>query len=632
MTKLQELQEEIKNSIRSSKVRGINILNGINTEVLASTTIVVVNNATIEFHPFAATACTLGDKVTAGLDIDVVKRFKFGVLLLDALANMEVIKLYKDKKNTPFIEVTDLLKFAELLFDSRSKMKDVSPNISVLPQIEAPLDWRGFRHPVAGKMVRRLDKKQEAYFTKENCPMVFEMLNKAQKVRWNVNKSTLNVYNCIKDTDPLFTKVGKHLTKEQVDSIKSADNAVMDLAETMKDEEWGNYHFPDKRGRLNCTTNHLNYQGSKLSKSMHLYALRMRLGASGWFFLLTTVSSYAGQDKESLESKYEYAIKNLSKWMEIAKDPIKNRDWTKMDEPHAFLAGILEIENALSLENPEDYESGLPVPLDASCSGLMILSALSRDEISAILCNLTGNTLGDYYLKIADKLDAFKDNDFWKNHVNMRRKIVKRCAMVYFYSAGIKCMQNIIYDDWSIEIRGLSRANANELGKQIYKACVELMPGPAALMNMFISKGAEAYNKGEQYQLDLPNGFRMHNNYTKDRSKQIDVTWRGVQVKHRIIVEKGAKIDKKKVDSATAPNVVHAIDAQLVSKAILECDYQVTTIHDSFSTHAATAGMLFEDLRNQFIDFFENLELDGYEFPKGKLDLNDMIDNEYNYA
>lgn len=632
MQHLQQLQQNIQNSIKSSKIRGIKKLNEVDIDVITGNLIVMINDSSINYIPFTATACHIGDRVCKKLEVTKVQRFKFGAFLIECLADMNIVKLVKSQKEQYFVEVTDILIFSELLLATYKFMKELAPDLSILPQFEEPKQWRNFYNPVSGPIIRGLNSSQKQYFTYENCPEVFKTINKVQSIQWKVNKKLLKTYNLLQK-DSFFTYSNTNLDEQQRESNISADKNVLLLAEEVGSRIFYNYHFYDSRGRLYCNTNYLNYQGSKLAKSLCYYADKKPLGRSGYTFLLSQASTMFGEDKLNMDAKINFAEEHLDEWMVWAENPVKYKDWMNTDDPHNFLACINEIYEALKLDDPYKYESGLPIALDASCSGLMILSALSRDSKSGELCNLTKtDDRGDYYLHIADHCSVFENDEFWSKHKDKRRKIVKRQAMIFFYSAKAKCMQDTIWDDWRSELPGITKFDCVKLGNQVYQACRNLMPGPAHLMDMFIDKGVEAFNEDKHYTLDLPNGFRLHQNYTIDRAKVIKIRFQDKVVQSRVIIERGHKLNNKRIKSATSPNVVHSIDAQLVAKAITENDYQTTTIHDSFSTHAADAGKLFEDLRTQFVDFFNNLVLPGYEFPTGKLDLNNVIYNEFCYA
>ena len=167
-------------------------------------------------------------------------------------------------------------------------------------------------------------------------------------------------------------------------------------------------------------------------------------------------------------------------------------------------------------EDKDEFVSGLPVAMDMTCSGLQILSLLSEDHVSAALCNLLPDSVrGDFYLYIADNIEAFKEDPYWFKMRELRRKLVKRSAMTYFYSCGANTMGTHIWNDFKSEagFEALTRVNCRELGKQIYAACRKLMPGPTALMDEFIRLGLTAADNGEQLQIELPTGFILAHNY-----------------------------------------------------------------------------------------------------------------------
>ena len=319
----------------------------------------------------------------------------------------------------------------------------------------------------------------------------------------------------------------------------------------------------------------------------------------------------------------------------MAERASEDLSWADADDPFNFLVAILEIKKAVDSGDRYSYESNLPIALDATNSGTQILAGLSLDEDAGKHCNLTDDEeRGDLYLYIADSLSAFKSHDYWSKHGDSKRKLCKRSVMTYNYSCGAKTMGEHIWNDFRTEreFQGMTKRDCNELGNQIHQACRKMMPGPTKLMDSFIELGLKGYYDGDQYTLDFANGFRLHQNYTHDRSAQVSCRFNGEKINFRLIVEKGVKMDYRKIKNAIAPNIVHGIDAQLVSKMIRNTDYTVSTIHDSFSTHASDAGYLWEDTRAQFIRVLQEVNIPGIEIDKGDLDLNLIQDNPFCFS
>ena len=194
-----------------------------------------------------------------------------------------------------------------------------------------------------------------------------------------------------------------------------------------------------------------------------------------------------------------------------------------------------------------------------------------------------------------------------------------------------------IWNDFAPELEGVNEIYCNWLGHQIYDACVRLMVGPTKMMKLFVKWAKEEYAKGYQFGVQGHyNGMFMMQNYTVDKTEQIQVSYKGKQIKPRVIVQKGYEMDKIRIKNGAAPNVVHLMDSQIPFYLINNCEYNITSIHDSFSTIPSKAGWLFEDTRAAFVELFDGdpmLEIFGVEdFEYGTLDVSKVYDDEFCFA
>ena len=441
-------------------------------------------------------------------------------------------------------------------------------NSKTRPQYDRPIPWEGFYHNVAGKMITNINPEAVSEFTTEKCPKVFDVINKHQDVAYKINTDLLTIYEGCWE-DPIFTFEGKDLDEEALIGKSRERDKIIEVAKSVEDRTFWEYLFYDFRGRLYSSSVWLSHAGAKLSKSLYLYADAKPLTSEGYYWLFVHAANCYGFDKLSIDGRYDEADKNMNEWLTWAKDPVNNKEWQEADSPFEFLAAIREIAKAHAHEGgPFEYPSGLPVAWDASCSGLQVLSALSADEISGKLCNLTAtDERGDYYKMIAEhvwkgfaytpeeeadaneiasnlkKLDKLKDvyyrarnwdmltkiNEkrkaylgtvgdkfqssakvFWakliEKHPSMGRKVCKRPCMTYFYSAQAKTMANQLYNDFKAEpeFKGLSWSFAKFLTDRIYAACQELMPQPTELMKLFQETGRAFAAEGEQLEMYAP--------------------------------------------------------------------------------------------------------------------------------
>ena len=404
----------------------------------------------------------------------------------------------KEKELTDMMEIIDMM---EPLVASMSR-----------PMFDKPEPFSHFYHITGGKLVHKCQADVIKDFTTSEMESVFSIVNKNMETPYRVNTELLDVYNESQD-DSIFTFDYKvDLTEVQLGGLERERDKVLKIARLVGDRTFYEGAFYDFRGRMYVTNNYLSHAGCKLSKSLFLYDEDAPLGENGWYWLLVHAANCYGFDKAPIEERFEFAEKHLDEWKSIGSDLKNNKSWQQADDPFNFAAAVLEIHKAIESGDKYEFSSGLMVALDATCSGLQILSALSKDRKGAELSNLTNNTVkdknvkGDYYKMVADyvwkecsdstdeekkkakiinetllkfktdistarddedwdALEGLKDeendwiakhrsdiydasNVFWEERKHLGRTVCKRPCMTYFYSCQPKGMALAILEDY----------------------------------------------------------------------------------------------------------------------------------------------------------------------------------------
>ena len=720
---MEEIVLIVQQALKSCKLKSATYLRDRDPDHIAYTMMVILEDTFGKIRPegkwksfktLAGVCGQLGRDVLIGVPENIVtrkrviERVKVGFTLIDSLVTAGLLQYDRQKdpdgKKTRDKYYLRVKLGAEDTFADLMSLVDNPENeipVYTRPQFHKPHPFVRFQNPEAGYLVRNANPAAVKFFKKSICPKVFDVINTHMSVSYNVNLELLDIYkNSLED--PLFTFSNKiDLDQVQLEGLERERDKVLEIAEMVGDRQFWEYMFYDSRGRIYSSAVYLTHAGSKLSKSLFLYNKKKAIGSEGWFWLLVHTANCFGEDKLTIDGRFDYANSKLDSWMEIAKDPVNNKLWQDADSPFEFLAAINEIKNAFA--NPGgvyEYESGLPVAWDATCSGLQVLSALARDEKSGALCNLTNTEeRGDYYKMIADhvwkdcefndaeertfititekmyelemgvkkalngknkekindafeaKKKYFKDNQenifasakvYWGKLYDKRRSICKRPCMTYFYSCGPKTMAKAMLKDHGTDaaFQGLNFFYAKWMADKVYDACRNLMDKPTALMDLFIELGMDAYKEGKDFEIDAPfTNFKLIQYYREDKTEQVFLFPKDAKsMAVRVAVGEKEILKKTKISSATSPNVVHMLDSQIVAGVILKADYTVSCIHDSFSTHAADGGKLFNDCREVFVDIFESDVLQqmvgakANQVPYGTLDVNDVFNNDYNFS
>ena len=530
-------------------------------------------------------------------------------------------KVIEVKREHPFID--DLFKYCP--FDDYIEYNR--------PIIGDANERESFTSTTDGELVHSINYANLDTFSPDNSPLLYEIANKQDDIMFRINAKVLDVVNKVQHID-LFTynnlKVDteglspKHIRYKKWKLLqtktgrKRENNLVLDEAVNLGNKVFKTKHYFDFRTRLYPSVNYLNYAGSKLAKSLYYFVCAKPLGENGWNKLLMSTANCWGNDgvdKKPISERIDWAEDNLDWILDIADDAENDLRWTEADDPFNFLAHILELKAAVDSGDEYSYVCGLPIHLDATCSGLQVLSALSKDFNSGKLCNLTDCDIrGDYYLHIADyvwkKLEKKKgaSAEFWRSMYDNRRKICKRSGMTFFYSCGAETMGDHIYEDfeWEKGFGKLTMQHSSMLGNMIYEACVKLMPGPSKLMNLFVAMGMLEAEDDKDLEVYGPvNKTWMIQNYRNDVSSKIQYIYKKRRINLRYYSERGKTVRKSKVKTASSPNIVHFLDSQIVAALLLFTDYNIITIHDSFACVPADVDKLYVDTRKVFVDIFD---------------------------
>ena len=678
--------------------------------VLAYKAVTVLQHGVTNHSALTSCAASVGQTVLIGLEDEnlpemdkSVVRVKVGYFLLNILFDNNKLQARKGMQaRDPYtIAVQDGPFIDGLIYSVNAQ--PLAVKMHTKPSFEKPEPFTKFYHPVAGEMVHKCNAKAREYFKYENCPKVFDAINKHMQTPLKVNTRVLDVLLQCKQ-DPIISFRGKTLEEEQFIAMKREQTSIFDIAQQIGDKTFWQYMFYDFRGRLYSSMIYFSPQGSKLAKALIRFEETKELGSEGLYWLFVHTANCYGEDKLTLNERHDFTEDRLDEWLIWAEDPVKNKQWQEADSPFEFLTALLEIKAAYDYSHNTgndvtQFKSGIMVAFDATCSGLQVLSAITRDEKAGKLCNLTNSeTRGDYYQMIADHIwpetaynaadvetftevqvklsefairihNATKANKgeiyqqrrewmdenrekvrtasrvFWGRPEikKLARSIVKRPCMTYFYSCQAKTMARSLMSDFRAEpeFEGIQMTYCLWLTNRIYAACKKLMPKATSMMDVFIDMGVADYEKGLDFQFKGPfNDFLFMQNYRNPITKEVWFKYKGKSIRLKVLVGFGDKLTYSKIKSATSPNAVHCLDAQIVSAAILRSDYPINCIHDSFGTTAANAGKLYEDIRTVFVGIFEDdvlmlLEQEkGFEcnLELGDLNLYDALDDEYIFS
>ena len=377
---------------------------------------------------------------------------------------------------------------------------------------------------------------------------------------------------------------------------------TMEAARMFKDKK--EFFIPwsfDYRGRAYPIPAFLTPQDTDFGKSLLKFSEESYMTDEAEDWLAFQVATTYGLDKEPMDRRMEWVQENDEVITAVAQDPIDNLSlWEAADEPWQFLAACDEYYHCV-IKRDRNYTS-LPVATDATCSGLQILAGLCRDARTASLVNvLPGERPADAYAVVAEHA---KPNVPESVRPYMDRKTVKRVVMTVPYNA--KPHSNRGYIREALKEKGveIEKDDLTETVKAVRAAMNEVVPGPMAVMTWIEKEVAKAIKRGEkEIQWVTPSGFVVTQKLMKKQFERVTLQLLG-KVNIRVATEDSDKVDINHHKNATAPNLIHSLDASLLHLSALRFDSPISLIHDSVLCRATDMDDLSRIVRKTYMHLF----------------------------
>jgi DNA-directed RNA polymerase len=242
------------------------------------------------------------------------------------------------------------------------------------------------------------------------------------------------------------------------------------------------------------------------------------------------------------------------------------------------------------------------VATDATCSGLQILAGLARDASTARLVNvLPSDKPQDAYKVVAEAATPKCPASI---RPYMDRKTVKRVVMTVPYNAKPYSNRGYIRDalkDKGVEIE---KDDLTATVKAVRDAMNVVVPGPMAVMTWIESEVAEAIKGGAtELTWTTPSGFVVTQRLMKPEVQNIELQLLG-RCRIWLAVGESDTVDLAHHKNATAPNLIHSLDASLLHLSALRFDAPIALIHDSVLCRATDMSTLSTLVRETYMHLF----------------------------
>ena len=265
-----------------------------------------------------------------------------------------------------------------------------------------------------------------------------------------------------------------------------------------------------------------------------------------------------------MKERLVWADENHHLITRVATDPIGNiGDWEGADEPWQFLAACDEFYHCL-IECDRQH-TGLPIAVDATCSGLQILAGLARDAGTARLVNvLPADKPQDAYREVLEAME----NIPLRLVPYMDRSVTKRSVMTIPYNATLQSSRKYIKDAIEanmpkdsqnrLTVPYVSSEEQTQLAQSLLKAMEKIAPGPLKVMRWIGKEMTAAIKRGNDViQWVTPSGFVVYQKRNFLETKTLELKLLGRTQMKIVTGEKGPNPRKHK--SSGAPNLIHSL-------------------------------------------------------------------------
>ena len=300
--------------------------------------------------------CAIGHAVRSALRQrkDSSLAAKTGAFLLYTFEEYEIIKVAigasENGHQTFVVLVLEDEKIAKLWSSIETE------KIEKLPSLKPYAPWTSTRHPEANvPMVKTSNKSVLESITPETHPMLFECLNRAQTVGWQINKEVYDLHLwALRNKTDAFADIWEQSNPDAKATKLREAKSIGDIAKRMLTHTFHHLYYYDFRGRRYPTTAYLHEQGSDLARGLLLRADKKRIGKGGFFWLMVSIASnWAGSsgradgaktDKIPLKDRFEWALDNEEILISYVEKPKVNQGWMQADNPWQFIAACFELK------------------------------------------------------------------------------------------------------------------------------------------------------------------------------------------------------------------------------------------------------------------------------------------------
>ena len=550
------------------------------------------------------------------------ERRELGLLLLELIAaNTTLIRFTSDR--VPLVEATE---------DALEVVRLNPPRplpVRMLPSLVPPEPWtdvvRGTRPLVSSR--KPLDL---SHITAKSTKTAMEVANYVEQQQLEIDPWMVEVQRVAWDANlPCVFPVRRDPEEAWLAHMQSAQRARIEDA-IRQAEEVGAYpiwleHDFDFRGRLYCGSRIAGHQGPDHQKALISFAKREPVDDEALAQMLRAAAGHYGLGHATWAEREDWGRQNLQLLQAVAENPLDQLDlWKSAKEPWQFL----QLARAISLVLAGEESSGVPVRFDQTCSGLGIISMLTRDRSLALSTNVIGDSRQDIYALVAERLQALLQADLdsfdfreqhqaeiWLKH-GVDRSLTKGPVMTTVYGAKhyglveqlVAQLQAANPDqpvsrwekEYTIPAQYLARKLGLVIGSEL-RSCV-------AVEKWLRAVSGRCMKAKQPIQWQSPSGFPIRLGSLVEETQKVGTVINGSRRWKRVDANyEPGQLSARVTNRGITANAIHTFDAAFCHQVVLACasvQAPVLTNHDCFATTPAHAAWLHGTLHGSLREMY----------------------------
>ena len=405
----------------------------------------------------------------------------------------------------------------------------------------------------------------------------------------------------------------------------------------------------DYRGRIYSQQSFFDQQKNDFQRSLVTFADGCRLDDSGFEWASKAIATAYKGSKWTYDQRLLWTKNNTDLIKRIADHPIEAvKIWEEADDPWQFLQLCLEWNAVVITKEKKLWDA--PIGVDATASGLQLLSAMRRDPIGMKYSNLlkpesASEPPQDAYkevMKVARQM-AYKNPETARLADHLEdRSLGKVILMTRIYGSTDWKNKYKIKDHFIKEGtfgKEIQWEDVEQIYKLIDRASEQLFPMAFEALRFIKKLGDQVEkNKGKSFTWKTPTGDSIHINKVSQATTVIKTSEMGEKT---IPLDQVSAPKMSQMKGSLAPDFVHSYDAAVLKSSFVDWHKPLAVIHDCIKVLPNDMDHAIERIRNGFrkvcdgdplARFADDLGVSAEQLPRlkqGTANLDEVLASTY---